>query len=100
MKKSALILRFYGNFVVASNLMTYSCWKMIDFWKMTSIIPVIFIFKIATLIIVYLWINDRKQKEYFFYYNQGISKMKLWTYSLCIDIFLFCMMIYVTIRSL
>ncbi|MFA6149884.1 MAG: hypothetical protein WC716_01100 [Chitinophagaceae bacterium] len=100
MKKSVLILRFYGNFVVASNLITFSCWKMIDYWKMTSIIPVLFLFKLATCFLLFLWVNERKQKEYFFYYNQGISKMKLWSNSLSLDIFLFCVMLYFTILSL
>lgn len=88
-----LIGTFYKSFRLFSFVVTVSCLSL--FWKNgTSIFPVLFWFKIATLGLTYHFINSYKSKEYYYYLNLGISKTILWTATLCFDfaLFLFLML--------
>ncbi len=83
---------FYRSFLLFSLLVTVACLNL--FWKNgTSILVVLFWFKITTLGLTYYFINSYKSKEYYYYFNLGVSKVMLWTATLCFDFALFLFLI-------
>jgi len=56
----------------------------------------IFWFKIATLGLIYYFINSYNRKAYYYYLNLGVSKTLLWVGSLGIDLALFIFLIIFT----
>jgi hypothetical protein len=86
---------FYKSFLLFSFVVTASCLSL--FWENgTSIFVVLFWFKIATLGLTYYFINSYKSKEYYYYLNLGVSKVMLWTTTLCFDFALFVFLIIQT----
>jgi CDP-diglyceride synthetase len=83
---------FYRSFLLFSFGVTVSCLSL--FWENgTSIFMVLFWCKIATLGLTYYFIDSYKRKEYYYYLNLGISKVMLWTVTLCFDFALFLFLI-------
>jgi len=94
-KTIRLILTFYKNFLLASLIITAGC--VCIFWKygFTTFL-VLFWFKVATLALIYYFINNYKSKEYYYYQNLGISKVLLWAFTLTFDFTLFIFLIIQT----
>ena len=91
-KTIQLIWTFYRSFFVASTLITIACLAL--FWKYGfSIFAGLVWFKIATLALICYFINGRKQKEYYYYHNLGLSTIFLWTTTLVFDLVLFVSLI-------
>jgi hypothetical protein len=92
LKTLSLIWTFYRNFLVASLLVTATCGHL--FWKWGfSVFAGIFWLKIATLVLIYHYVNGNKKKEYYYYLNLGVSKVLLWTSTLLFDFALFIFLI-------
>jgi hypothetical protein len=54
-----------------------------------SIFSAIFWVKVLSLGLIFYFINEYKSKQYYYYYNFGISKLKLWSTCMAVDIALF-----------
>ncbi|PKP17417.1 MAG: hypothetical protein CVU05_15575 [Bacteroidetes bacterium HGW-Bacteroidetes-21] len=54
-----------------------------------SVLQVLFWFKLATLALIFYYINSYKKNEFYYYKNLGISKHKLWIPILVFDFSVF-----------
>jgi len=91
-KTIRLIFTFYRSFLLASVLITGCC--LVLFWEYgLSIFVAIFWLKIATLAIIFYFINTYKHREYYYYQNLGISKVLLWSTTLIFDFALFIFLV-------
>ena len=87
-----IIIGFYRSFFIAAALITICCASL--FWQYGySIFAAIFWLKLASLAIIYWFINNYKRKEFYYYYNLGISKRVLWMATLLFDFLLFILLI-------
>ncbi len=50
---------------------------------------VIFWFKVITLALVLYFVNTFNNKDFFYYQNLGLSKVRLWTITFSLDFILF-----------
>lgn len=55
---------------------------------------VVFSMKTAVLIGMIFLLNQTQQKEFYYYYNQGWSKTKLWTMVIVFDLLSFFVFVY------
>jgi len=53
------------------------------------IFGMLFWFKVATLGLIFYFVNSYKSKHYYYYQNLGLSKAMLWGVALGFDLFLF-----------
>ncbi|PJE46628.1 MAG: hypothetical protein CUR34_08345 [Sediminibacterium sp.] len=91
-KQLQIFWLFYKSFAVASLFFTLCCISL--FWKYEfSVFSGIFWFKFFTGMIIYYFVNDFRKKEYYFYYNLGISKRQLWVTTLGFDFSVFILSI-------
>jgi len=87
-KTIRLTWTFYKSFLIFSLLVNACCLRM--FWSYGFAVFVeLFWFKMASVGLTYYFINNYKNKEYYYYSNLGISKATLWTLSLIFDLALF-----------
>ena len=97
LKTLKLSLTFYSSFFFTSFFITLSCLLVYWRWQTMPVVLVIsFWFKIATYLFVFLYINNAKRKEFYYYQALGISKTKLWINSLSIDFTLFVSLMIIT----
>jgi len=69
------------------------------FWQHGfSVFDGLFWLKIATLGLTYYFINDYKNKEYYYYQNLGVSRILLWVVILSFDFALFIFLIIQTYK--
>ncbi|WP_456376024.1 hypothetical protein [Lutibacter sp.] len=90
MKKFILLLKYYISIspipLIFSILLSIQVKKEgIGFIIMGVIIKVIILFFIWFL----EWVSNRKKEHLYFYFNQGVSRNLLYTFTLFIDIFIF-----------
>ncbi|MHC2993728.1 hypothetical protein OB13_19895 [Pontibacter sp. HJ8] len=91
-KTVRLIGTFYRGFVLASVLTTICCIKLL--WDYNFMIfGILFWFKVATLGLIFYFINSYKSKHYYYYQNLGLSRAMLWATTLGFDLFLFLFLI-------
>lgn len=91
-KTIRLIWTFYRSFLFLSLLITSCCLSI--FWEYGfSVFSVLFWLKIATLGLTYYFIDNYKNKEYYYYQNLGVSKILLWGVTLSFDFALFIFLI-------
>ncbi|OYZ53262.1 MAG: hypothetical protein B7Y15_00325 [Bacteroidetes bacterium 24-39-8] len=94
-KKIRLLATFYKSFLIASLIINLCCISL--FWlNGMGIFNVIFWFKIASLGLTYYFLNSYKNKEYYYYYNLGISKLQLWASTLIFDLVCYLTLIFLT----
>lgn len=87
-----LIITFYKSFVLAAVFITACCWFL--FWEYGyPIFAAVCWLKVATMGIIYWYINSYKQAEYYYYLNLGISKRMLWIVILLFDFLLFILLL-------
>ncbi|GGG29024.1 hypothetical protein [Pontibacter amylolyticus] len=87
-KTARLIWTFYRSFVLASVVITICCIKLL--WDYDFMIfGLLFWFKVATLGLVFYFINSYKSNHYYYYQNLGVSRAVLWATTLGFDLFLF-----------
>ncbi len=87
-KSIRIIWTFYTAFAVPSMAITLSCLSL-NIESGLRLYSIIFWFKVATLSLMFLAVNSYKKHEYFYYYNLGVSKVKLWASTLSFDFFIF-----------
>ena len=92
-----LLWTFYKSFVLVSMVITICCVKAI--WETgVSFFGLIFWGKLATLGLIFYFINSYKNKEYYYYQNLGVSKILLWVTTLSFDFFLFLLLTIVAYK--
>ena len=75
-----------------SFLITATC--LVLFWEYGfGVFSTLFWFKIGTLGLTFYFINNYKNKEYYYYQNLGVSKVLLWSATLSFDFALFIFLI-------
>ncbi len=94
MKKTLrLLLTFYRSYFIASFLITLCCLNIYRVYGIETFV-VLFWFKIITLGLIYFFIKTYKNKEFYYYQNLGVSKLKLWTSTITVDFILFFVLIF------
>lgn len=79
---------FYLNHFFVGLAISLCCYKIYAIYGPKTIFA-LFWFKAATIGVVFYAVSQRKQKEFYYYQNLGISKKLLWTSTLGIDFLLF-----------
>jgi hypothetical protein len=92
MKKIRLLFSFYKGFFLAPLLISIASSALLFVWGMEAF-TMIFWYKIATMLIIYSFINSYKRKELFYYQNLGIGKLKLWFFAYSLDFLFFVILI-------
>lgn len=90
------ISTFYKNFFLLSLIITLVCLVVIAKSEF-SLFQVMFWFKLGVNAMIYYFISDYKQKEFYYYQNMGVSRTILWASTAIIDITVFlgsCLLIY------
>lgn len=96
LKTLRLLLTFYLSFFNATFIITLVCAFL--FLRLgLGALQILICFKIITLGLVVMYINDYKRKDFFYYQNLGISKSFLWTYTLTFDFILFILLLILAI---
>jgi hypothetical protein len=57
---------------------------------------VLFWSKVLTGAVIYFFVNEYKQKEYYYYHNLGLSKKQLWVATAGFDFGVFILSIVIT----
>ncbi|MEO6314942.1 MAG: hypothetical protein ABIU63_01515 [Chitinophagaceae bacterium] len=91
-KTFRLLVTFYRSFILASSLVTICCLVLFSEYGM-AIFNVLCWLKLITLGVTYWFINNYKNKEYYYYQNLGISKRLCWVCTLSFDFALFIFLI-------
>jgi len=92
LKTIKLISTFYKSFMLLSAVITIAC--LVLFWEYgLGIFSTLFWFKIGTLGLTFYFIDNYKNKEYYYYQNLGVSKVLLWSVTLSFDFALFIFLI-------
>lgn len=87
-----IILTFYRSFFIFSIFCTISC--LITFSKFGfQSFTAIFWFKLLSLMLTYYFISNYKNKEFYYYYNLGVTKLVLWSTTLVFDFLTFLSLI-------
>jgi len=97
MTKLRSLVTFYKSFAYSSSVITLTCMVLIFLYGLETF-KVLFWFKIATLGLIFLVINNYKKKEFYYFYNLGISKLFLWASTLLFDFFLFLVLFFITLN--
>ncbi len=87
-KTIRLTWTFYKGFLLSSLLINTCCLIVFGSYGFAVFVE-LFWFKMATLGLTYYFINNYKNKEYYYYLNLGVSKVVLWTMTLLFDLALF-----------
>src|SRR5688572_19183482 len=89
-----LYTTFYKSFLVFSMLINIVAVVLFSEHGI-NIFAFLFWLKIASIAVTYYFINSYKNKEYYYYYNAGISKFSLWFVSNKVDIGIFILLIII-----
>lgn len=97
LKRLRLILTFYSNFFFASLLINAGC--LLAFYRYgLETFTAIFWVKAIAMAVIFYYVKNYKEKEFYYYQNLGVSKTMLWAASLSADFILFILLIITTYR--
>lgn len=98
MRTVKLVWTFYRSFALVNFLVSLICvYTYLKYGEHgIRILSTLFWFKVFTLGVVFYYINQRKTYEYYYYRNLGITKSKLWTAILTLEIVLFISLLAVS----
>ena len=85
-------MTFYRSYFIVSNIITLACLGLIHVHGL-KIFSALLVLKVSTLGIIVLFIDLYKKKEFYYYRNLGLSKLKLWGFTLGLDLGLFILLI-------
>ena len=94
LKKLRLLLSFYLSYSLVTILITLACaftlYKAIAFSSQPlKMLPAIVWIKVITTGIIFYYINNYQQKQFFYFQNLGLSKLFLWSCTIAFDFMLF-----------
>jgi hypothetical protein len=87
LKQIELYLNFFKNFAFLSLIINSISTKLFLTYGFSIFIG-IFWFKTISLALTFYFVNEYKAKQYFYYYNFGISRLKLWGVCIFFDLML------------
>lgn len=87
------LVTFYKSFALLSLIINVFCITIIVVTQF-RLFPLMFWFRVAVMALIFYFISDYKQKEFYYYQNLGISKGTLWISTLAFDLFLFLLANY------
>lgn len=96
MRTFRLILTFYKSFFFISLIISLIC-MYITYLQGFKALSSMLLVKSLSLGLIFLFISRYKRRDFFYYQNLGISKSKVWTSSLGLDILLFIVLIVLTL---
>ena len=96
LKNLRLLFTFYQSFFVPSLLITLGCTALL-YEQGISAFVYLFWFKIFTSAIFFWSVNTYKKNQYFYYQNLGLSKNKLWAFTLGLDLALLIILFSIAI---
>jgi hypothetical protein len=97
MKNLRLLLTFYQSFALVGILIDVSCTIILYTWGIATF-KYLFWFKVVTLLLTYLWVNDNKAIEFIYYKNLGLERRQLWWGAAAIETFLFALAVAVIVQ--
>lgn len=94
--KQYFILLFYLSFCVVPLINSAFCCFMI--WKLGSVVfQLFFWWKVIVNLLVILFIEHYKKYQLYFYYNQSIRKLSLYTLFFVIDLVLYFLILVLVV---
>ncbi len=98
-KKIRLLFAFHRYFLPTSLIIDGACMYLL-YRNGMGAYSVLFWFKVGTLAASAYFINEYKRHEYYYFFNFGLSKKTLWISTLSFDMFLFFILIFITVQFL
>lgn len=86
-----LLYRFYLSFCLVSIIMTLVSMVLLFQLGLGAAVIILW-FKIITMVIFAWYINSYKSKEFYYYRNLGLSKFKLFAWTLGFDFVVFVLL--------
>ena len=96
MRHFRLILTFYQSFFFVSTIITMAC-LYITYIHGLKALSSLLLLKIMSLGLIFLYLSKYKRRDFFYYQNLGISRLKLWVYSMTLDVLVFILLIILTL---
>jgi hypothetical protein len=94
-KNLSLLYRFYLNFCLVSVLITLVSIAMLYELGLGAVALIVW-FKIITMVIFAWYVSAYKHKEFYYYRNLGLSKLRLFAFTLGFDFMVFVLLIVLT----
>lgn len=88
LKKMNVVFVFYLSFFLLSSVISLGCLFLYWIFGIKTFF-ILFWFKVFSLFLIYYFVNIRKENEYYYYLNFGVSKTVLWSVLLIFDFILF-----------
>lgn len=85
---------FLRSFYISGCCISVCCGWLFYRWGSDVLAPV-FYFKLFTAAIIFYAADRLKQKEYYYYHNLGLTKLKLWVFYEFCDLLLFVLLLIV-----
>lgn len=89
MKKFRISLRYYRSMLPACLGVTAVCGWLAAVWKIPEVIPMLFFIKAVTLFLLLTFAATLRPREFYYYYNLGVSKIRLWIVAAAVDLVIF-----------
>ena len=94
-KTLRILWTFYNSFIVTTLVLTGSCIYMFSVLGPGALMLITW-FKIITSGIIVYYINNYKNKEFYYYQNLGLSKKQLWGSTMTVDFLIYILAIFLT----
>lgn len=91
MKQVRLVFTFYKSFIMASGIITLACISTV-YMNGLKMLSALLLFKLFTCGLIILYISLYKKNEFYYYHNLGLSKLRLWLYTIGVDLILFILL--------
>lgn len=92
-----ILWTFYNSFFVSTLVLTASCAYMCMVLG-PGALTLITWFKIITSGIIIYYINNYKNKEFYYYQNLGLSKKILWSSTMTVDFLIYIFAVYLSFQ--
>lgn len=95
LKRLRLLVTFYQSFFAATFLISLVCTYLFSYYGM-NVLKILVLFKVFTILIVVLYINNYKRPHFLYFQNLGLSKSFLWINILLVELILFAILLLLT----
>jgi hypothetical protein len=68
---------------------TGACGWLFAGWKLDGVLPLLIFFKSITLFLFFFFTAALRPREFYYYHNLGISKIRLWLTTAAVDLVVF-----------
>lgn len=94
-RKLLLLFHFYRNFLLASLLIDLCCIAVVWQYGLVTFFG-LFWLKMASLALIYFFVNSYKSNEFYYYFNLGLTRLSLWVPVILFDLLFFLIVIIKT----